>query len=244
MFAGDELKKFSRHFEPGAMYSMKRLQGGRYFDRWRVDVSPTGDSILVYSHLSGQDSSAMWTWLHTTDLTPIKSIEAPPTAAIQASDTAGIFFSADDEEVLLSGNKHVLCSRCKAYFLTDDMLFLDYGDTYSIESVAGKRQGNGDLGVGGANFTRSMRAPRFAYLTGHYVGSGAPLQTKFDAVTAKIRVWDWARDKVIAEIDVNEPAGNPSAGLSQMALALSPEGKYLAVLLHHTLSLYRLPESE
>ncbi|MGD0628888.1 MAG: hypothetical protein ABR987_06020, partial [Terracidiphilus sp.] len=38
----------------------------------------------------------------------------------------------------------------------------------------------------------------------------------------------------------NERTTNPSAGLSQMALALSPNGEFLAVLLHHTLSFYRL----
>jgi hypothetical protein len=77
-------------------------------------------------------------------------------------------------------------------------------------------------------------------VTGHYVGSGSPVQTNFESITGKIMVLDWNMNKPVAEIEVNEPAGNPSAGLTQMALALSPNGKYLAVLLHHTLSLYRL----
>lgn len=54
-------------------------------------------------------------------------------------------------------------------------------------------------------------------------------------------MWDWNTNKVIAEIDVNEHASNPSAGLAQMALALSPDGKYLVVLFHHTLTTYQLP---
>jgi hypothetical protein len=240
VFADDKLQKFSDHFESGPVYPTPRVQTGEYFDRWRVDVSPTGQTILLYAHQAGDDA-AKWTWLRATDLSVIKAIQGPRTAAMKASDIAGIFTGIDDESLLADRKTTVLCSRCRAHFLTDDLLFLDKGNSYSIEAVTGKELGTGGLDVQALNLSHAAHATRFAYVTGHYVGGGSPLQTHFESITGKIMVLDWSSNKPISEIDVNEPAGNPSAGFTQMALALSPDGKYLAVLLHHTLSLYRLP---
>jgi hypothetical protein len=240
VFAGDKLQKFNNQFEPGPSYSTARLQAGESFDRWRVDVSPTQNTVLVYSHQPG-NGNATWTWLRTTDLAPVKSIEAPLVNTIQASDTAGMFDDPSARKIQQPTELRTVCSRCNAYFLTDDLLFLDKDDKYTIETVGGVSRASEPLGYGGLDFARSAHATRFAYMTGHYIGHGFLIQTNFDRVTSRIRVWDWSTNKVVGEIDVNEPIGNPSAGLSISALALSPDGRYLAVLLHHTLSLYRLP---
>jgi DNA-binding beta-propeller fold protein YncE len=78
-------------------------------------------------------------------------------------------------------------------------------------------------------------------MTGHFKGHGLLYKTNFDSLTGRIVVLDWGANKEVAQLKLDEPAGNPSDGLSQSALALSPDGKYLAVLLHHTLTCYRLP---
>lgn len=240
VFANDELKKFSNQFVPGPSYATPRERAGEYFDRWITDTAPGGRTILLYSHQPGKEQGK-WSWLRTTDLVPIRSIQGPSVKTLRASDTAGIFDGVSGSELYPPGEANALCTRCSAYFLTDELLFLYTAESYVIRTIAGKEQGVGNLRVSASDFTRAAQASRFAYLTGHYEGSGFPIQTHFDSITAKIMVRDWSTNKVVTEIDVNEPAGNPSAGLSQMALALSPDGKQLAVLLHHTLTLYSLP---
>jgi len=239
VLANDELRKFSNQFVPGSSYSTPRAQEGQYFDHWLIDVAPGGNTVLLSSHQSGE-KLARWTRLHTTDLTATESVNAYPTQIIRASETAGIFDNMGDLQLLSSGKATVLCTRCGAYFLTNDLLFLDKVKSYSIQTIAGEKRGSGTLDVEAGALTRAAQATRFAYVTGHYVGSGFPIQSHFDSISGRIMVIDWTTNKPLAEIDVSEPARSPSAGFTQMALALSPDGKSLAVLLHHTLSLYRL----
>jgi hypothetical protein len=241
VFTGRELKKFNNEFAPGVSYITPREQVGDVLDRWLVDVAPGLQTILLYYHRPG-DQQGRWTWLRAEGLNIIKSLQAsPPTAMIQASDTEAIFGGIGNQQLLSAGKATVICVRCNAYFLADDLLFVDEEKSYTIETTAGENRRKGNLGIGGEKLARAAHAPRFAYATGGIVGWGFPIQTHFNKIAGKIRVWDWTTNKVIAEIDVNEPVGNPSAGLAQMGLALSPDGKSLAVLLHHTLSLYRLP---
>jgi hypothetical protein len=242
VFTGKELKKFNNEFVPVVSYPTPREQIGDVLDRWLVDVAPSLQTILVYHGRPG-DTQGRWTWLRTKDLTIANSIHSPLAMMIQASDTRAIFGGGINEMQLLSaaGKSTVICARCNAYFLTDDLLFYENEKSYTIEATAGESRRKGYIGIGGEKFARSAHSPRFAYVTGGIVGWGFPIQTHFDKVKGKIRVWDWTTNKVIAEIGVHEHAGNPSAGLNQMALALSPDGKRLAVLLHHTLTLFRLP---
>jgi hypothetical protein len=239
VFVGDRLKKYNDRFEPGPDYPTPREGGGR-FDRWRVGVSPTADFVVLYSRSHG-DTQAALTWLRATDLASTRTISVQPAAAFEASDTAAIVAGIGNEQLLSAGKNTMLCARCRAHFLTDELLFLDKGNSYSLETLSGKSLGTGVLDIQAQKLSRARHTQRFAYVTGHYVGNGLPLQTHFDSITGKIMVVDSNTNRPIAEIDINEPAGNPSAGLNQMALALSSDGKYLAALLHHTLSLYRLP---
>ncbi len=236
-----DLQKFSGQFVPGASYATARVHGKEYFDRRFVDVAPGGQTALLYNHRL-DDQQGSWTWLRTSDLTTIKSMQGPRTGLIRASDQAGIFYGTDDREMLLDGKTNVLCTRCDSHFLTNDLLFLAKEQSYAIQTVSGNEQGSGTLDIQAHNFARAAQATRFAYSTGHYVEHVFPIQTEFDSITCKIMVVDWKTNKPVAEIDINEPAGNPSAGLAQLALALSPDGQYLAVLLHQKVTLYRLPE--
>jgi hypothetical protein len=160
---------------------------------------------------------------------------------IHASDTGAVFDGVGNEQLFSDGKTAVICTRCDAHFLTDNLVLIDQEKSYSIQSVDGVQRGVGKLNMQALNITRAARATRFAYMTGHYVGNGFPIQSHFASLTGKIIVRDWNTNRLVADLDINEPAGNPSAGLAQMALALSPDGKHLAVLVHHTLSLYRLP---
>lgn len=240
VFTGKELKKFNNEFTPGVSYPTAREQVGEVLDRLLVDVAPSLQTILLYYHRP-RDTQGLWTWLRTKDFTVVKSFQSSLATRIYASDTEAIFDGVGNLQLLSAEESTALCTRCSAYFLTDDLLFLDEQKSYTIETTAGENRGKGSLGIGGGKLARAAHSSRFAYVTGGIVGWGFPTQTHFNKIDGKIRVWDWTTNKVIAEIDVNEPVGNPSAGLAQMGLALSPDGKSLAVLLHHTLTLYRLP---
>jgi hypothetical protein len=239
VLAGEELKKFSPGFAPGPNFATPIESPDHRPDLWLMDVAPSGHTLLLYHQRVGE-KQGNWTWMRTTDLTSLSAVQGPLARTIKASDAAGIG-GIIDAELFSPGKTTVICDRCVANFLTSDLLFLDEEHEYSIETTVGKKLASGGLDVQALNFNRSAQTTRFAYSTGHYIGSGFPIQANFNTIAGKIMVSDWSTNKPIAEIDVNEPAGNPSAGFTQMALALSPDGKYLAVLLHHTLSLYRLP---
>jgi hypothetical protein len=66
-----------------------------------------------------------------------------------------------------------------------------------------------------------------------YVGWRFPVETHFDSLTGKAIVLDWSTNDRMEEVKISERVGNSSAGLTQMDLALSPDGKYLPVLPHH-----------
>lgn len=240
VLANDKLTRFNDQFVAGSSLPTPRVQAGKTFDRWLTDTSPDGGTLVLYSHQPGSDLGS-WTWMRTSDLSRIRTIEVPQTFAIRASNAAGIYLHGQSEVLIAAGKPAVICTLCNAYFLNESLLFVDSGTSYAIQTTSGEKRWNGDHDVGSGEFTRAAHATRIAYVTGHYAGSGFPIQTHFDSITAKVVVLDWATNKVISEIDINEPAGNPSAGLSQMALALSPDGRTLAVLLHHTLTLYRFP---
>jgi hypothetical protein len=242
VFTGKELKKFNNEFVSGVSYPTPREQVGDVLGRALVDVAPSLQTILVY-HDQPRDTQGRWAWLRAKDLTIADSIQGPLSMMIQASDTRAIFEGGINEAQLLSvsGELAVICARCDAHFLTNDLLFVDKVKSYNIQTVRGKQQGMGRLNTQASNFSRAAHATRIAYVTGGYVGWGFPIEAHFNKIVATIVVRDWTTNDVIAEIHWAERVGNPSAGLTQMALALSPDGKYLAVLLHHTLSLYRLP---
>lgn len=118
----------------------------------------------------------------------------------------------------------------------------DVQNSKNYETVEEQRQLTGKLDAGSLHFSRSTQSPRIAFVTGHYLSHGFLYKTNAYGIIGRITVLDRKTNNIITEIDWTEPITNPSAGLNQMALALSPDGKYLAVILHYTLNFYRLPE--
>jgi hypothetical protein len=182
-----------------------------------------------------------WTWIRTNDFRVIRNIPGPPTLLIRASEDAAIFNDASDEELFSESNKSSICEHCDAHFLTDGLLFLDKRKSYSIQTTGGKQLTTGRLKMDAKDLAIAASATRLAYITGGYVGWGFPIATHYDNIVASIVVRDWTTNEVIAQIPLEEAVTNPSDGLNQTALALSPDGQRLAVLVHHVLTLYRLP---
>jgi hypothetical protein len=197
---GKELKKFSREFVPGPSCREPRAQVN---DRLLVDESPSRETILIYDN-TPQDPTAGWSWLRAEDFTSIKSVQGPLTASIEASDNAAIFNGIGNRELLAGGNASAICARCDAYFITDDLLFIDKEKSYEIRTVDGRRQRTGGLNIQARNFSRALDVTRVAYVTGSYRGWGFPIQKHFDRIIGRIIVLDWSTNEEVGEIEVNE----------------------------------------
>jgi hypothetical protein len=240
VFSGRELTKFSSTFVHGDSYSTLRERVGDSKGRSLVDIAPSLQTILLYD-FGPEGLQGQWRWISTKDFSVTKSVEGSRALMIQASDTEAILDGFGNRQLLNSSTATPMCTRCNAYFITNDLLFIDKEESYVIQTVNGERRGVGKLNIQASDFTRAAHATRIAFLTGRYQGGGFPLQTHFSVLRGSVIVLDWNTNRRVEEFNIAEPVGNPSAGFTQAALALSPDGKYLAILLHHTLSLYRLP---
>ena len=235
---GRELLEFSNEFVPGIKYQEPSGDLDAYL---RVDVSPSLQTILVYDK-TPENPQAEWNWFRVKDFSLVTGLQGPRARLKwEASDTAAIFDGIGNRTLLSTGKVAVICTLCNAYFITDDLLFIDMDTSYYLQTIEGKQQGRGKLNLEALKLTRAAQATRIAYLTGAYRGWGFPIQTHFNRLTGKVIVLDWSTNKKVGEIKISERVSNPSAGFEQTALALSPDGKYVAFLFHHTLSLYRMP---
>jgi hypothetical protein len=234
---GNELLRFSNDFVPGVKHS----ESGWGTNDWlRVDESPSLQTILVYGK-APEDAHGGFTWLRAKDLSVITSVESPRLHWISASDSGAIFDSIANRELLSAARRDEVCKGCNAYFLSDDLIFVDNGTSYKIQTLDGVQRATGKLNVQALALARAAQVPRVVYVTGGYRGRGFPIQSHFDRLTGSLVVLDWNTNKRIAEIKVNEPVKDYSPGFTQSALALSPDGKYLAFLFGQSLTLYRLP---
>jgi hypothetical protein len=232
VLAGDKLQEFHKDFTLAFSYPTPIAGANQLPDSWLMDIAPGGGEIALYHHLGAEDRQDM-TWLRSSDLAPVRTIAAEGGFFLTASNNAYIIDSMDQEP----------CTGCLAWYLTDDLLFVDrpthFADhrAYAIQTLSGKRIASGPLEGGGADISRSMNSTRVAFLH----GGGSQFSLTFQPpVAATVTVLDWTTKKRLVELELTQPATNPSVGFSQSALALSPEGKYLLVLLHHTLTCYKL----
>jgi hypothetical protein len=189
-----------------------------------VDVSPSLQTILVYDK-TPEDPKGKWSWFRTKDFSIVTSLHGPRTRLIQASDTSAIFDGIGNRTLLSAGKSAVICRLCEAYFITDNLLFIDKNTSYNLQTIEGTQQARGKLNLEALKLARAAQATRIAYLTGAYRGWGFPIQTHFNRLTGKVVVLDWSTNKRVAEFKISERVSNPSAGFTQTALALSPDGK-------------------
>ena len=243
VLAADKLTKFTNQFKPSVVLPAPRVMAGAAFDRWHIGVSPTGRTVLLYSRRVGQNGE--WKWLNSATLSTVTEVSSPgpaPDSDIEASDEAAIRNRYLDRVVFSAKGERQICPRCDAYFVNDQTFLIDKGTLYLIETEEGQKILTGKLDWGVSQFARSSFSSVIALTTGHYLYHGLPVIAQhWYAVAGTVLVLDWKTKKVMTEFSWKEPIANASAGLSQMALALSPDGTRLAVLLHHTLTLYLVP---
>lgn len=255
VLAGEELKKFSNSFEEVASLptplklhgqpTEQRTGGQAYlnprYESWQMDLAPGGREFVL-AHVKNPHEMEV-SWLRTSDFTTIATVETEPSnqQGMSAGNDAVWLFPYGWAKLLLSsGQASTLCDRClRGYFLTDDFVFLDKREKYEVTTISGTIRASGKLKSGAFKFCRSANTSRFAYATGHYKGSGFPLQTHF-AGHMEVRVFDWSTMKQIGVVAFDEPEKPVSSGFKQSAIALSPDGGRLVVLTGSMLSLYKL----
>jgi hypothetical protein len=242
VLAGERLTKFDSNFNRQGELDTSRVQGPRVFDRSQIDVSPSGKTILLYRHAVG-DRSSQWEWLDSSDLAVIQSLRAGTSTelSLRAADRQVIRNAGFAEDIVDPSGERTLCTKCIAYFADNDWWFIDRSKTYSISTSKGSDKFGGKLDIDALHFARAALAHRIAFVTGHYVGSGFPLQEHFDKIDGRVVVLDWSSNKEVASIPWTEAVDSHSEGLTRMALALSPDGKLLAVMRHSQLTLYAIP---
>jgi hypothetical protein len=206
-----------------------------------MNVAPGGREFVL-AHVKNPREMEV-SWLRTSDFTTIAMVAGEPSnqQGMSAGNQAVWLFPYGRAKLLLSsGQESSLCDRClRGYFLTDDLVFLDERDKYEVKTVSGTTRASGKLKLEAAKFCRAATASRFAYETGHYEGSGFPLNTHF-AAHMEVKIFDWSSMKQIGVVTFDEPEKPVSSGFKQSAIALSPDGRRLLVLTGSMLNLYKL----
>jgi hypothetical protein len=233
VFDGTHLQLFDAELKPlsGRSNTITSAEVDPF--RLKVDVTPNHDAVVLL--YSARDGGFVAKWLRGDDFKEFRSVQARLSSALSISDDAILGHNVS-ELIAIQANGAIrsLCSSCDGHFINDGLLFISDDTTYHIESSDGTIHAKGNLDLQARKFTTSLLSPLIAYSTGKYIFGLS------NRITREIVVLNSMTNQIVSEINMEEQIGNPSAGGNQMSLALSPDGKLLGVLLHHTLTVYRL----
>lgn len=258
VLAGEKLIKYSDDFKevsslaiPLSLHGQptEQILGGITFwnpryETWQIHVAPRGETVLL-EHIN-KPMHMEFQWLQASDFSSVQKMTSDVTRYIADAGNRdvlvndlpprGPFLLSPDSRSSIGKNGE------SARMISENLFFIDQGSSYEIRTASGEVRANGSLEAGADPVRRSMNSTRFAYSTGAYDGQGFPLQTNFPSVHMDVRVFDWKEMKQVANVSLHKAAtGNVSTGYRQSAIALSPDGKLLAILDDSTLSCYRLP---
>jgi hypothetical protein len=213
---GEELKRFSSSFKEIASLSTPLKRHGQptdqrigercylnpHYETWGMDVAPGGREFVL-AHVKNPQEMEL-SWLRTGDFATIATVQETPSnqQGMSAGNHAVWLFPYGWARFLLSSGQEVpLCrSHCRrAYFLSDDLMFLDERNKYEIKTTSGETKTTGKLNLEASRFHRAANVNRFAYATGRYKGSGFPLKTHF-AAHMEVKVFDWSTMKQVGSI--------------------------------------------
>lgn len=250
ILAGEAITKYSVDFTKGMTFPTPIAFHNKRPDGWLLDVAPGGETLVLYGH-HAQDISATWKWLRASDLAVVTQSTGPLASELQATASAVVLRTGSDMDLFHGSQSEELCKRCNAFVLSDELILIDkfriekfppVGEKYALQTFGGETIRSLSIDTGAFRFARSSDSTRLAYISGHLTGGkGFLIRSGFTGLSGRVVVLDWLRNKRVAEINIEEQLTNPSALLSQSSLALSADGKYLAVLFHHSLTLYELP---
>jgi hypothetical protein len=209
------------------------------YERWQMDVAPGGDTVLL-GHTEAPMQMQLQ-WLQASNLSPYKTYSTGTWEDVFASDEGALLIQPRATVLLFGDRLLPLCNLCMAHFITDELIFVNTDKSFEIRSLNGNVKAQGKLSVYADPFERAQIASRIAYATGAYSGYGFPLVNHFTRVHSDVRIYDWKEKRQVAEVRLKKSVGSVSAGYKQLAFALSPDGKKLAILDDSKLACYLLP---
>lgn len=257
VLAGEEMAKYSERFTKLARYETKLTLHGKpsrvdYSDRsflsdlgefWKLNVGPGGKTLLLQHKNAPMRGEFLW--LSSADFTEKhhKSMNHWDWDQIDSGDdTALLSNPLEGQSVEVGGREdRAICRECRgAYFLSNDRFLIDKGKHYEIVEASGKKLIRGPLFVNVATFARSLRSARYAFATGAYKGFGFPLVTEFRSIRTEIVIRELSSAHNIGSIKLTTEIKGTSLGV-HFPIALSPDGKLLAVLNGDRLECFKLP---
>jgi len=230
--------------------STRVSQGIIYQDYWILVVSNSGDSAILFHQ--GLDKSAENHWLSTSDLAdvsvaPAQSLDwrmalSGSAIAVAGSPGCGVVLQERLEE------PRCICPKCKGAVLAsfgDGMLFLERAPAASYKildsrghKVLDRNKGFGADSIGGVS--GSARSNRAAFVI-----NGALRLSLFDGWGSHYHVIVVDADRKREVVDLGMPDESTRVDdwqvFGQIAPAISPDGKSLAVLTGHYLTLWAIP---
>jgi hypothetical protein len=234
------------HGLPTVIITNGRPYANPRYERWQMDLAPSGKTVMLEHTVKPQQLELQWR--KTADFSLIQSMSMGTHIHIAAGSRSVVvddFLSpvAKGSWLRVSPSESLrFCQGCYSVsYISDDLLFESTKDRFQIKDLRDQVLLSGGLAVDAESFSRSLDATRFVYATGGYEGHGFPIKTEFPSVHAEIRVVDWTTMKQVSEVRLQKKVGAVSSGYKQSALALSPDGKKLAILDDSTLSCYSLP---
>lgn len=204
----------------------------------RMDITP-GEKQIVVEQVYPEGRSDLL-WINPIDLSINTRSSSPWSQSFVAGNNATLRVPGRGRPWLVNrdGEKG-LCDRCwRAYFVTDDLILLEYQGSFQIVDLQGQTKASGHL-VGLASFQRARDAPRFVYVetTGGYTG---PLNVLFPKLHFRVHVFDWKQMKEFANWTYTGTASETDLGGVGTAIAISPGGENVALLVNGRLTLYSL----
>ena len=259
VLVGEQLKELSSDFGEIATLSIPlelhgkptpvHLPSGLFlnpdYERWQIDLTPDGNAVVL-AHYVGPRATIEW--LGSSDLKRANSVNftAPGLKTVFAGDDFALVTTHNVPPVLLtrSGEQRKLCDCGTevARVATNELIFLATRTEYRLVTRTGELRQSGKTKLTGRQFDRAAELDRFAYTSGFYKGSGFPVQTSFTPQMT-VHIVDTRTLKQIAEKTFVQPPV-PKGGFSyghESAIALSPDGRHLLVLIGSILSLYAIP---
>lgn len=260
VLVGEQLKEFSSDFseivsvstplelhgKPTPMHLRSGLFLNPDFERWQIDVAPNGNAVVLAHYVGPQTTIE---WLDSSNLQRMNSVNfnGPGLKTTFAGDDFALVTVHNLPPVFLtrSGEQRKLCDCGQelARVATKELIFVATRTEYRLVTSTGELRQSAKLKLVGREFDRAAELDRFAYTTGFYKGSGFPVQTSF-APQMTVHIVDSTTLKEIAQTTFKQPTvpkGGWPSGFGESAIAVSPDGQRLAVLIDSALTVYAIP---
>jgi hypothetical protein len=199
-----------------------------------IDVTP--GELQVSIRQKSSDAAVKWIWMKPEDLSITRVWPGRWSEGYAAGNSAVILEQGRGVPSLATNDdSHPLCERCwHGYFVTDTVFLLDYGGSFQIIDSRGSKLAEGKLESPIDSLGRSRVASRFAYVT-----TAGSLFSHSNH--SHVHIFDWKAMKEIGGWEYTSRSQERDLGGTQTRIAISPDGRSVALLVNKTLLYYSIP---